>query len=94
MSYPNLKLSDGIICTPEDLSIAAQGIHAPLHCLTRGQSFGLLVISEFALLSMIAVAIVGILIVRNVIRYKSWRRLGPSLIEKPMDVYLVSSLAI
>ena len=36
-------ISDGYICTPEDLALSRNSSVTLVYCLTRGQSFGLLV---------------------------------------------------
>ncbi|KAI9435760.1 hypothetical protein H4582DRAFT_1780533, partial [Lactarius indigo] len=63
----------------------------PITCLTHGQSIGLALTAEASFLSLAAVIIVLVLIVRNVLHYR--RALpngGWKLLRVPADIYMLS----
>ncbi|KAI9442154.1 hypothetical protein H4582DRAFT_2072711 [Lactarius indigo] len=65
--------------------------HRTISCLTHGQSIGLALTAEASFLSLAAVIVVLVLIVRNVLRYR--RALpngGWKLLQVPADVYMLS----
>ncbi|KIM89214.1 hypothetical protein PILCRDRAFT_216262 [Piloderma croceum F 1598] len=55
-------MSDGYICTPEDLALSRNSSVPLVYCLTRGQSFGLLLNAESAVISLISVTLVFVLL--------------------------------
>ncbi|KAH9484981.1 hypothetical protein JR316_0001885 [Psilocybe cubensis] len=59
------NLPNGIICTPEQYAISTSlsSIHTTLHCLTRGESIGLTIVSQAGIISLVAVVYVWTIII-------------------------------
>jgi len=80
----------GIICTPEEIALS-RNPHPTIHCLTRGESIGLALSAESGFISLVAVTILFLLIIRNV--YRHWKY-SPSgqwrLLQEPTDIYMLS----
>ncbi|KAA1473968.1 hypothetical protein DENSPDRAFT_840507 [Dentipellis sp. KUC8613] len=86
---PSANLSSGIICSPDELARSSP-TSTSIYCLTRGQSIGLTLTSEASFISLFSVLILFGLIVRNIFRYRRdavdpWR-----LLDKPLDIYMLS----
>ncbi|KAF8647105.1 hypothetical protein AX16_006938 [Volvariella volvacea WC 439] len=86
----------GVVCTIEEYNTSDAVNEAFLrHCLTRGQTIGLLFLFGCGLVSFVAVLCMFVLIIRNARFYRRQKReaMGGSyysLIEKPIDALLLS----
>ncbi|KAF8647462.1 hypothetical protein AX16_006668 [Volvariella volvacea WC 439] len=90
------SVPSGVACTLEEYSdsYATTGTRN-LHCLTRGQTVGLMVVIYNGVISLVAVLCMFGLITRNAMFYRRQRREARggsyySLIEKPIDALLLS----
>ncbi|KAJ7033369.1 hypothetical protein C8F04DRAFT_623175 [Mycena alexandri] len=82
-----MSVPPSVVCTLEGYSGSVSD--PSIHCLTRGQSIGVVVRIESGLISLVAVVGVFILIIRNGIRHV--RRTGKwHLVQEPMDVLMLS----
>lgn len=88
------NLPNGIVCTLEEYlqsRVSDQNPYPSITCLTRGQSIGVALTVESALISLLAVSFLFLLIIRNVFRSfvrdptGNWR-----LLNGPMDIYMMS----
>jgi len=76
-------MSDGYICTPGDLALSLNSSVPLVYCLTRGQSFGLLLNVESAIISLIAVTLIFVLLLYKI--FQSAHR-----IQNPVDLCMFS----
>ncbi|KAI0058574.1 hypothetical protein BV25DRAFT_1840948 [Artomyces pyxidatus] len=87
-------MSSATVCTPEEYALSlpsAGNPDPPIYCLSRGQSIGLALTAESGFISVAAVLLLFLLLVRNVVRYN---RLAPGgnwrLLKEPTDIYMLS----
>ncbi|KAF9024559.1 hypothetical protein BDZ89DRAFT_1068957 [Hymenopellis radicata] len=91
VTIPRDQYLQGMICDPSEYLLQASLHSSAVHCLTRGQTIGLTIISESAFVSLFAVLYVFYIIFGNVYRHarstsgKDWR-----FIQEPMDVFMLS----
>ncbi|EAU91160.2 hypothetical protein CC1G_03328 [Coprinopsis cinerea okayama7 len=87
-----MSSTDGVVCSEADRLRASQDA-SQIHCLTRGESLGVMLIAETGVLSLLAVIYVFGIIIRNIFRR---RRLSEEwkVFEEPTDLLLASLFAI
>ncbi|KAH6897602.1 hypothetical protein BKA70DRAFT_1316045 [Coprinopsis sp. MPI-PUGE-AT-0042] len=83
----------GVVCSGADLQRSLEDPLA-IHCLSRGESMGLMLVAESGIISLLAVIYVFGIIIRNAFRRRkqmgdSWR-----MFEEPTDLLLASLFAI
>ncbi|KAF8915566.1 hypothetical protein CPB85DRAFT_413173 [Mucidula mucida] len=94
VTIPNDQYLQGMICDPSEYLLQSSLHSSAVHCLTRGQSIGLTIISESGFISLFAVLYVFYIIFGNAYRHarttsgKDWR-----FIQEPMDVFMLSLFA-
>ncbi|KZP09500.1 hypothetical protein FIBSPDRAFT_963895 [Athelia psychrophila] len=74
---------EGTTCTAEEYISFKSSKGASMVCLSRGESIGLALVAESALISLLAVTGVFCLIIRNAFRNKC-------LFKRPADIYMIS----
>lgn len=86
----NDSVPPGIVCTLADY-IRSRTDAKSMHCLTRGETIGLTIVTQAGLLSLVAVSYVFSIILRNVvwrIRHLSTKKLH--VFHNPMDLLMFS----
>ncbi|KAF9527370.1 hypothetical protein CPB83DRAFT_876503 [Crepidotus variabilis] len=85
----NVPKPVGVVCSDVDWARDTNTAGKDLHCLTRGDSIGLTVVSEACLLSLIAVVYVFLRILRNVIwRLRRFPLRKFKMFHTPMDLLM------
>ncbi|TFK53733.1 hypothetical protein OE88DRAFT_1276555 [Heliocybe sulcata] len=89
-----MENTDGIICSSADLEQSRMSTgDIQLHCLTRGQTIGLTSAILATFISLAAMLVLFVLILRNTMRGGRCHDTYKHLLQLPIDVYVLSLLA-
>ncbi|KZT22593.1 hypothetical protein NEOLEDRAFT_1171296 [Neolentinus lepideus HHB14362 ss-1] len=95
LSHSHLAMSstDGVICSLQEMEESkTPSDRLTIHCLTRGQTIGLVFSLEGAFLSLGVLLMLFVFILRNYLRRRHHHHDASSLLHLPTDVFVLSLL--